>query len=57
MTDKVLRVENEEVARANAPSDDESPHTQIEQDINQKVLSDPAVHQIVARYGLQPPAG
>ncbi len=57
VTDKVLRVENEELARANAPSDDESPHTEIEQAINQEILSDPAVHQIVARYGEKPPAG
>ena len=57
VTDQVLRVQNEAIARANAPKDDESPHTQIEQAVNQRMLSDPAVLAIVAKYRQPRPSG
>jgi len=57
VTDQVLRVQNEVIARANAPKDDESPHTQIEQAVNQRMLSDPAVLAIVAKYRQPRPSG
>jgi hypothetical protein len=57
VTDQVLRIENEAIARANAPRDDESPHTQIEQAVNQRVLSDPDVLTIIAKYRQPRPPG
>jgi hypothetical protein len=56
-TGKVIRVENEAIARANAPKDDESPHTRLEQEVNQRILSDPAVLAIVAKYRQPRPSG
>ena len=57
VTDQVLRVQNEAIARANAPKDDESPHTRIEQAVNQRMLSDPAVLAIIAKYRQPRPSG
>ena len=57
VTYQVLRIENEAIARANAPKDDESPHTRIEQEVNQRMLSDPAVLTIVAKYRQPRPSG
>jgi len=57
VTDQVLRVQNEAIARANAPKDDESPHTRIEQAVNQRMLSDPAVLAIIAKYRQPRPLG
>ena len=57
VTDQVLRVQNEAIAWANAPKDDESPHTRIEQAVNQRMLSDPAVLAIIAKYRQPRPSG
>ena len=57
VTDQVLRVQNEAIAWANAPKDDESPHTRIEQAVNQRMLSDPAVLAIIAKYRQPRPLG
>jgi hypothetical protein len=56
-TDKVIRLENEAIARANAPKEDESPHNRVEQEVNQRILSDPAVLAIVAKYRQPRPSG
>ena len=56
-TDKVIRLQNEAIARANAPKDDESPHTRVEQEVNQRILSDPAVLEVVAKYRQPRPSG
>jgi hypothetical protein len=57
VTDQVLRIQNEAIARANTPEDDASPHTQIEQAVYQRILSDPAVLAIIEKYRQPPPSG
>jgi hypothetical protein len=51
VTHEVVQRKSEATARANVPSADESPHTQIEQAIYQQVLVDPEVLTIIEKYG------
>jgi hypothetical protein len=57
VTGKVITAEDAEMARAYAPKKDHSPHIQIEQKVNQQILSDPSVVQIVRRYRKRRPPG
>jgi hypothetical protein len=57
VTGDVLRIEDGVTARANAPSSDESPHIQIEQAVNQRILADANVLAIVEKHGRKIPPG